>query len=347
MKCRWNQSLLVVALPLAVALSLAANPPRCAAEAGPLSIKVMGDHVDFLSGTELITRYHKGPGVAKPYFWPMHGPGGAVLTRGWPMEKFTPGGSADHVHQKSVWFCHGDVIPEGLQLKHKVKGVAGVDFWAEGAGRGIIRCTSVGTPQVTNDHGQIATRNEWLTADGVKILDEDRVIACYDFGTARLFVFDIDLMAAAASITFGDTKEGSIGVRVNDVMREQKGQGKLENADGKVGEKGCWGQLSAWCDYSGPIGGKTVGIAIFDDPGNRPPACWHSRGYGLMAANPFGRAESKFPAMHGKTDLVKLARGEHLKLRYGLLVHAGDAREGKVADYFQQFVKLRGAASSR
>jgi hypothetical protein len=45
--------------------------------------------------------------------------------------------------------------------------------------------------------------------------------------------------------------------------------------------------------------------------------------------------------MKGRTDLVKLAKGEHLKLRYGLLIHPGDAKEGKVEEYFQRFVKLK------
>jgi hypothetical protein len=45
--------------------------------------------------------------------------------------------------------------------------------------------------------------------------------------------------------------------------------------------------------------------------------------------------------MKGRTDLVHLAKGEELKLRYGLLMHAGDAKEGKVAEFFERFVRLR------
>jgi hypothetical protein len=163
----------------------------------------------------------------------------------------------------------------------------------------------------------------------------------YNFGDIRLFVFEIDLEAKYGAVTFGDTKEGSFGIRVHDVIREEKGNGKIQNAEGKIGEKECWGRLSAWCDYSGVIEGKTVGIAILADPANLHPSCWHSRGYGLMAANPFGRDKSGFPAMKGKTDLVKLAKGEHLKLRYGLLIHPSDAKDGKVEEYFQRFVKLK------
>jgi hypothetical protein len=144
-----------------------------------------------------------------------------------------------------------------------------------------------------------------------------------------------------APIAFGDTKEGSMGVRVNDAIRENTGKGKLVNADGKSGMKECWGQFSNWCDYSGPIEGKVAGIAIFDHPKNPVPACWHSRDYGLMAANPFGRTGSGFPAVRGRTDLFQIPKGEHLKLRYGILIHPGDAKEGKVADFYQKFVKLR------
>ena len=91
---------------------------------------------------------------------------------------------------------------------------------------------------------------------------------------------------------------------------------------------------------AGMIEGKMVGLAILDHPSNRYRACWHCRAYGLMAANPFGRGRSGFPAMKGRTDLVKLAKGEHLRLRYGLLIHPGDAKEGKVAEYFQRFATL-------
>jgi hypothetical protein len=229
-----------------------------------------------------------------------------------------------------------------MALKDKVRGVEGVDFWSEAKGHGRIVCTEVtsGVQARAGPHDLVETRNEWRTADGTKIMDERRTIHFYNFGDARLFVFDIDLHASVVPITFGDTKEGSMGVRVNDAIREKGGKGKLVNADGKVGMKACWGQRSAWCDYSGPIEGKVAGIAMFDHPNNPHPAAWHSRDYGLMAANPFGRAKSGFPAEKGKTDLVRVGKGEHLKLRYGILIHPGDAKEGKVAEYYQRYVKL-------
>jgi hypothetical protein len=336
MTMRWGIALGLPALLAGGALLLPAADPV------PLGVVTTKDRAAFFAGKDLVGTYNIGEDVAKPYFWPLHGPGGVLMTRGWPMVKATPDEKGDHPHQKSVWFCHGDVIPEGLEVKDKIKGVAGVDFWSETKGHGRIVCTSVERPTVTANRAMVTTRNEWRTADGIKIMDETRTIHLHVLGDAKLLVFDLDLHASVCPITFGDTKEGSFGIRINEAIKEAKGKGKLENADGKVGEKECWGQKSAWCDYSGPLDGKVVGLAIFDDPGNKYPACWHARGYGLMAANPFGRAKSGFPAMKGNTDLVKLAKGEHLKLRYGLLIHPGDAKEGKVAEYFKEFVKLKG-----
>jgi hypothetical protein len=326
---------LVVSLLMGIGLG-----PLSAEDATGPRIKAGDGHLDFLVEQQLVGRYHVEADVAKPYLWPLRDPFGQPLTRAWPMEPLQAGGSKDHVHQKSAWFCHGDVIPEGLSLAQKVKGVDGVDFWSEGAGHGRIVCKQVETPKQGNQPFVIA-HNEWQTADGQTILDETRTIHLYQSGPARLLVFDIDLRASLTPIVFGDTKEGSFGIRIHDQLREVGGKGKLENADGKIGEANCWGRLSAWCDYSGPLGEHTVGLAILDDPANPYPACWHSRGYGLMAANPFGRAKSGFPAMRGKTELVRVAKAEHLKLRYGLLIHSGDARAGKVAELYQQFVKLR------
>jgi hypothetical protein len=290
---------------------------------------------------DLAARYHSA-GYAKPIFWPVNAPGGVPLTRAWPMDKAATGGSTDHVHQKSAWFCHGDVIPEGVELKQKIKGVDGVDFWSEAPGHGKIVCTDVAGAQPTAAGMALKTHNEWRTADGTKVLDEDRVIAFSDLGKARLIVLRIDLHASVCPVTFGDTKEGSFGVRINDAIRAGKfGPGKIENAHGKVGEKDCWGHTSDWCDYSGPIDGKTVGLAILADPKNAQPTFWHVRDYGLMAANPFGRKKAGFHDGAAEKALVRLAKGEHLQLRYGLLLHEGDATAGQVAEHFQQFVKLR------
>jgi hypothetical protein len=332
-----------------VVLALAA-PAFGRDESAGAAIDVVKDEaVVFRVGGAVVTRYHTAASVAKPYFWPLVAPNGVAVTRAWPMEKAAKGEQTDHVHQKSAWFCHGDVIPEGVELKAKVKGVEGVDFWSEADGHGRIVCVRVGEPHQEKDQAWVTTVNEWRTADGVKVLDEARTIHLYDLPKGYLLVLDIDLHASVAPLTFGDTKEGALGVRVRKELTEEKGKGRLTNAEGKTGEgklnnvekKGCWGLTSAWCDYSGPVDVQAAGVALFAEPGNGNPTAWHSRAYGLMAANPFGREKSGFPSQRGNKQLVRLDKGEHLKLRYGIYVHSGDLTDGKVAAAYERFVKLK------
>ncbi len=313
-------------------------PAAAQTDATRPTVKVAGGgkQVDFFAGKELVATYHLGPEVAKPYFFPVLAPGGVKVTRGVPPPA---GETSDHPHQKSAWFCHGDVIPEGIELKQKIKGVKGVDFWSEAAGHGKMVCVST----EAGENGRLATRNEWRTADGMKILDEKRDVTLHVVEGGYLLVFDIDLHASVCPITFGDTKEGSFGVRVPDSMTEKKGKGVLTNAEGKTGMKAIWGFRSKWSDYSGRVemeDGKvvTAGVTIFDHPSNTP-AAWHSRDYGLMAANPFGRAS--FPGTKDDPRLVKLDKGEHLKLRYGLFLHKDDVKAGKVAEAYAAFVKMK------
>src|SRR5207237_2713706 len=121
----------------------------------------------------------------------------------------------------------------GIELRDKIKGVDGVDFWSEAKGHGNIVCTKVAEPKHKDGHARVATHNEWRMADDTKIMDESRVIRFYDFGKARLVILEIDLEASVCPIVFGDTKEGSMGIRVNDQIRaDDKGKGTLQNAEG-------------------------------------------------------------------------------------------------------------------
>ena len=263
----------------------------------------------------MVAKYAIGPSLAKPYLYPVLAPSGVGVTRNWPIEKGLPGeATTDHVHQKSVWFCHGDVIPEGIELKTKSANKAdkGVDFWSEAKDKdgkprhGKIVCVKVGEPkQIAKNHVSIATHNEWITPDGVKIMDEDRVIHFIDRPEGRLF----------------ELRHHAQGERVPDHVRRHEGgfvrhprsrrsaaqsEDRRDRDHGRGEEGGAagrdnlriWGYPTAWIDYSGKLDGKEVGIAVFDHPSN-PPASWHVRAYGLNAANPFARDAQRLPVAEG------------------------------------------------
>ena len=125
----------------AVFAALALTSTAWAAE--PIGITVANDKsaIEFRVGKNLVTRYHVGNNVAKPYFYPVLAPGGIAVTRSWPLETGAPLETKDHIHQKSAWFCHGEVIPEGVTVvPSSDKHVKGVDFWSEAKGHGKIVC---------------------------------------------------------------------------------------------------------------------------------------------------------------------------------------------------------------
>jgi hypothetical protein len=338
MPCRW---------PIA-ALLLAPSIVR----ADDISGKVVQDGIEFKSGSVLVAKYSTDPKYSKPFLYPVLAPGNVPVTRAFPIAPASFGGSNDHIHQKSVWFCHGDVIPEGIELKIKAadKTNKGVDFWSESKDKdgtkrhGQITCVKIGEPKTAaNNHISVETLNEWLTPDGVKIMDEVRTIHFFERAEGRLFVFDIVLKASVCPIRFGDTKEGSFGIRTHDALRPSEKTGAIvTSAEGKIiappakDNLSVWGQPSAWVDYSGTVNEMAVGITVFDHPSN-PRASWHARAYGLNAANPFGREGSGFPSQKGKTDLFQIEKGGELKLKYAVYAHSGDAKTGKVAEVYEGF----------
>jgi hypothetical protein len=310
--------------------------------------------IEFKSGSTVVAKYATDPKWTKPFLYPVLAPGNVPVTRAWPIEQGLPGeATKDHVHQKSVWFCHGDVIPEGIELKVKSaeKTGKGVDFWSETKDKdgkprhGQMTVVKVNSPKTANGAVSVETWNEWFTAEGIKIIEETRVITFRETPEGRLFVFDITLKAGLCPIVFGDTKEGSFGIRVHDALRpSQKDGAVVTTAEGTTLEPpqkdnmSIWGRPSEWIDYSGEVDGKKVGIATFDHSSN-PKANWHVRAYGLNAINPFGRAGSGFPTQKDKTDLVRIEKGGEMKLRYGIYAHTGDAKSGKVAEVYEMFKK--------
>jgi hypothetical protein len=88
------------------------------------------------------------------------------------------------------------------------------------------------------------------------------------------------------------------------------------------------------------VAGEALGVAIFDHPANpRHPTYWHSRGYGLFAANPFGIRD--FERDKTKSGDLALAAGEKLRFRYRVVIHPGDAEAAKLADNYKKWAAAK------
>jgi hypothetical protein len=179
----------------------------------------------------------------------------------------------EHPHQRSVFIGIGDVN--------------GYDFWNEdGKPLGLIRAQSVATSG-NGKTASVTVNSIWQGRRGKKFLDEERVYSFSKVSDTCVRVdIKLNLTANYGNVKFGKTKEaGPLGIRVADEMRVEQG-GSFVNSEGGVNEEGCWGKSARWCNYSGVVSGKKIGIAAYDHAGNeRYPTAWHVRNYGLMALN--------------------------------------------------------------
>jgi hypothetical protein len=283
---------------------------------GGVAVKVDGKpFTDYLIGN--------GP---KPTLWPIIGPSGVEMTRAYPMRGID-GEKKDHPHQRSLWFTHGNVN--------------GIDFWSETKGHGSIKHREFKRVEESDGKAVIVTVNDWLGPDGKKILEDERTVAFAADGATRSIDFDIVLKATDGPVTFGDTKEGTMGLRVPTVMdvAQSGGRtgGRIVNSHGQT-DKEAWGKQAPWVDYHGTVDGRMVGVAILNHPSSfRFPTYWHVRDYGLFAANPFGLHD--FQGSDKVNGDATLKPGETMQLRYRFVFHDGDEKSGKVAEAFEAYAK--------
>lgn len=311
-------------LALAIlALLFTAVAPAFGASKG-VQLTQLADRVKVQVDGKLFTEYYFA-NVPRPFCYPIIGPGEAAMTRNFPM-KDVADEDRDHKHHRALWYSHG--------------AVNGHDFWAETDKAGKIVHDKFLSVESGQDSGTIRAVNKWVAADGTVVCTDERVLRFFSGAgkTDRVMDFEITLKPAGGDLVLGDTKEGSMGIRVAETMRlkGKVGKGHIVNSE-DLKDDATWGKRAQWCDYSGPVDGKTVGVAIFDHPANpRHPTWWHVRDYGLFAANPFGKHD--FEKLSDKTagDL-KIPAGESVTFRYRFVFHEGDTAAASLPEKYKQY----------
>ncbi len=255
----------------------------------------------------------------KPYFDPLIGPANTALTRAWPMREVA-GEPHDHPHHRSLWFAHYDVNK--------------VNTWDENPGHGSITETARPTVVAGGPIGVIRTEDAWLDRTGKKVCTDERVVLFHATRTARVFDFAVTLKATNGPVRIGDNKDGVFGIRVAAPMAVTAHQGgTIVNSRG-LKDKAAWGQTAEWVDYTGPVAGSTMGIAILNDPSSfRYPTTWHVRDYGLFAANPFGWHDFG----QAQAGDYEIAAGESIRLAYRVILHEGSTEQAHIAALFEGY----------
>ena len=275
---------------------------------------------------ELFTEYNFKDGPF-PYFYPVIGPTGVNVTRHWPIKEGQDEGNdkLDHPHHRSLWYTHGEVN--------------GHDFW-QGRNDRIVHDKFL---EVTSGSkvGVIKSQNKWVSADGQTVCTDTRTHRFYNRPEGQIMDFEVTIHASHGDVTLGDTKEGSMAIRLAPTLRVEGkvGKGHIINSEGHR-DKEAWGKRAAWCDYYGPLNGQTVGVAIFDHPDNpRHPTWWHVRTYGLFAANPFGVHDFE-EKPEGTGDLT-IKADDSITFRYRFYFHKGDCKQAKVAELYREYAATK------
>ena len=257
-----------------------------------------------------------------PIVWPIFGPTSKKMTRDYPMiDRNDDTEAKDHPHQQSLWFTHGEVN--------------GSDFWAlkqKIVHKRFAEAKSEGPTAI------LVTENDWIGKDDQVLCSDVRTLRFGETGGMRFIDFDVTVTAVQDRVVFGDTKEGSFAVRVPGTMegdakkRNPEWGGTIVNAEG-LKDGNAWGKRSAWVDYTGPVEGETLGIAILNHPSSfRYPTYWHVRTYGLFAANPFGIHD--FENKKEKVGEFVFSKGESFTFRYRLLFHRANADIAKAFENY-------------
>jgi hypothetical protein len=293
-----------------------------------VTVRKADDRVRIEIEGELFGEYHYRD-VSRPFLYPVLGPGGVRMTRNWPMADGV-GEDRDHPHHKSLWYAHG--------------AVNGHDFWSESPNAGKTVHVDFLELSSGRELGVIRTSNRLVAKDGTVVCTDERTLRIHNRSEYRMFDFEITVHASHGDVTFGDTKEGTMAVRLAETMRlkpnkanADKPTGHIVNSEG-VRDGATWGKRAAWVDYYGPVEGRTMGMAIFDHPGNpRHPTWWHVRDYGLFGANPFGIHDfEKEPAGAGD---MRVPAGEAVTFRYRFYIHQGDEQKAEVARHYEEYIQ--------
>lgn len=293
-------------------------------------VRQTGSTLEAYVGGDLFFTYHYQD-AAKPYLYPIYGADNLLMVRNFPMKK-VKGEETDHPHQKSLWFTHGDVN--------------GVDYWTEGQNKGKILHQNF-RHLLSGEKGVIESLNYWVKPDGISVqLKDQRKLEFFGDKSKRYLDVTICLTALGEDVTLGDTKEGTLGLRIAESMRLKGGlnQGHIANSEG-LKEGATWGKRAAWVDYSGPVEGQKVGVAILDHPESfRFPTWWHVRDYGLFAANPFGLHDFEPKTLQG-TPTPKgagnylLKKEETITFKYRFIFHKGNEIDAQIAEEYKKFTE--------
>jgi hypothetical protein len=292
--------------------------------------------LDLLYNGKLLTAYCYYDSVMKPVLFPINTVSGITITRGYPLAP-RAGERVDHPHHIGLWLNY--------------ESVNGLDFWnnstaipyAKRSHYGTIYHDRIVKSSANKNEASLEVSAQWKDHSNKPLLLET---THYNFSVVDgNFIIDrtTTLRSLNEDVAMKDIKDGFLGLRVTKelelpsnesvkyvddkgnvtevpAVNNDKVSGDYLSSEGLKGND-VWVTRGVWASLFGKKDGKDISVTIIDHPKNIGyPTYWHSRGYGLFAANPIGQAAFS----KGKETLnLVVKKGESVTFRFRVVVHEG------------------------
>jgi hypothetical protein len=251
---------------------------------------------------QTLTSYRAHPTQKFPYFAPVSGP-----VSGLPL---TTESSLPYPHHRGLWVgCHP---------------LNGGDYWADNSlDHGQIRSVELKIGKTGPTSATWSDRCEWVRKNAPSPLEDERRFTVSVLGE-HAWCIDADMtFTAREEIAVQSAKHSFFALRAAPDISPAYG-GTLMNSEGGIGAEGTYGKVARWCGYHGARALRpevVEGITIMDHPANPwSPTPWFAREYGHLSPSPLGFLKQPW----------RLPKGESIRLRYRVVLHAGTPREAEM-----------------
>jgi len=290
-----------------------------------------GELAIMIDGEQVAVYSYQDDEITRPYFAHLRPTNGPQVSRNHPP---LPGKDrADHpTFHPGLWMAFGDI--------------SGSDYWRLAAP--VKHERWIQEPTQANGSAKFAVLNRYLNQEDPTqtVCEEECRITIMPHKHGYMLLWD-STFSSDEEFYFGDQEEMGLGFRVATPIRVEKdaagqmppGNGTIRDSAGRKNEKEVWGNAADWCDYSGTLDGKHVGMTVFCHPENFRKCWFHARDYGFLAANPFGRKAFN----KGEASKIIVKPDEELRLRFGVFVHASpEGQSPDLDDAYQQYLQAAG-----
>lgn len=309
--CAWAIPRLVIIFVAAVMpFSFAAS----GAEAPKVAFKPSAGRWEIQIGGQSVATYvYEDSLVTRPHFCEVKTLQGVPVTRPNPPDPIINKDNDDHAtFHPGIWLAFGDVNGE--------------DYWRNKARVRHVKFVEPSLQEPGMGRFTVVNRYEKGDGQGVAAFEETCTYTVRVYGSGYFIFIRTAFQSDSGDLAFGDQEEMGLGVRLNTPLTVKFGSGTILNSEDGRNEEGTWGRQSRWCSYWGVVDGKKAGIALMPAPGNFRPSWFHTRNYGLMVANAFGKKSMTAPDDKAVVpDQTCVRKGESFPLGYGVYIFGGSS----------------------